>query len=51
MKDAGQKIAGLVHIHPWDARTVSPSATDIETHSLWEELYGGMFIGTDNVIK
>ncbi|WP_290901003.1 hypothetical protein [Ferroglobus sp.] len=41
----GAKIAGFAHIHPWDARSVSPSAIDIKTHALWEELYDGKFIG------
>lgn len=41
----GYEIAGLAHIHPWFARTVSPSSIDIETHRKWEELYNGRFIG------
>ena len=41
----GYEIAGLAHIHPWFARTVSPSSIDIETHRRWEELYNGRFIG------
>lgn len=39
------QIAGLAHIHPWSARSVAPSAVDIATHSRWEELYDGKFIG------
>lgn len=41
----GAQIAGLAHVHPWNASDVSPSSVDIETHSRWEELYDGKFIG------
>ena len=41
----GAQMAGLAHIHPWNGRNVSPSAVDIATHSRWEELYDGKFIG------
>ena len=41
----GAQIAGLAHIHPWNARSAAPSAVDITTHSRWEEFYDGKFIG------
>lgn len=44
-ESCGAQIAGLAHIHPWNARSVAPSAVDIATHSRWEELYDGRFIG------
>lgn len=44
-ESCGAQIAGLAHIHPWNARSVAPSSIDIETHSRWEKLYDGRFIG------
>ena len=44
-ENCGAQIAGFAHIHPWNGRSVAPSGIDIETHSRWEELYDGRFIG------
>ena len=41
----GGKIVGLVHIHPWESDSVSPSCTDMEYQRKWERIYRGEFIG------
>lgn len=39
------RLVALVHNHPWNGKSVSPSAIDWKTQREWENLCKGKFIG------